>query len=202
MSMIELTNSGISSNYSCNLKEKFSMRWIENQTPSLYRILFSTIAQYLKLNQSKANHKSVFTLKDAKGNFKLGAIMTYHKPEEDAEDDKGNWTLEFTLDPDDVVEADFACDNHRDDFFAIASTEAYTTINARFLDSQICNNMYCEAVDVLVQWLDTNAKEDETIELVHPGVFTAVVAVENGTKVMSIVPGEIIKQMIKSDSIL
>ena len=62
--------------------------------------------------------------------------------------------------------------------------------------------MYCEAVNVLVQWLDTNAKEDETVELVHPGVFTAVVAVENGTKVMSIVPGEIIKQMIKSDNIL
>ena len=130
MSMIELTNSGISSNYSYELKEKYMMKWIEYQTPALYRILFSSIAQYLKAVQSKMNHKTVFILKDAKGAFKLGAIMTYHKPEEDAEDDKGNWTLEFTLDPEDIPETDAMYDNHKDEFYAIACTEAYTTINA------------------------------------------------------------------------
>ena len=63
-------------------------------------------------------------------------------------------------------------------------------------------NMMNTAIDEIVKFLDKNASETEDVEVELRGIFTASVAVENGTKIMSIVPGEYIKQIIKNDSAL
>lgn len=199
---IGLNESGISTNYMTNLKEKFGMSWIESHTTSLYRVMFSSIATYLKTVQTKNNKKTVFSLKDSKGTFVIGAIMMYHEPEGESEDDKGNWTLDFTFDEKDLEKADDVHDNYRDAFFMIACNECHTIMSGRIANAEICTNIFCEAISTLKDWLDTNAKPDEVVEISLPGVFEASVGVEKGKKVMGIVPGEIIKQMIKNDDIL
>ena len=63
-------------------------------------------------------------------------------------------------------------------------------------------NIMNTAIDEITKFLDKNASETEEVEVTLRGLFTASVAVENGVKVMSIVPGEYIKQIIKNDSAL
>lgn len=199
---IGLKESGISENYTINLKEKYGMSWIDSQTTSLYRVLFSSIATYLKTVQTKSNKKTVFSLKDSNGVFKIGGIMLFHEPEGESEDDKGNWTLDFTFNEKDLEKADDVHDNYRDAFFMIACSECHSIMNGRIANAEICSTIFCEAITTLTDWLDKNAKPDEVVEIGLPGVFEASVGVEKGKKVMGIVPGEIIKQMIKNDDIL
>ena len=60
--------------------------------------------------------------------------------------------------------------------------------------------MTSTAVKTIKEFLDANADETEEVELVLRGIFTASVVYEDGKKVMSLVPGECIKQVIKNDS--
>ena len=53
---------------------------------------------------------------------------------------------------------------------------------------------------VLLEALDKNAKVEEEVDIVQPGLFIARVAIEDGVKVMSIEPGDKTKQLIKDDS--
>lgn len=198
----ELTNCGIPTNYALNLKEKYMMNWVDAQTTSLYRVLFSSMATFLKTVQTKTNKKTVLSLKDSNGQFKVAAIMIYHESEGESDDDKGNWTLDFTFDEKDTADADMTYDSHCDAFYIVACKECHSIMNGRFQNQEYCGNVFCEAITVLTDWLDTNAKADETVEVILPGVFEATVGIEKGKKVMGIVPGEIIKQMIKSDDIL
>ena len=136
-----------------------------------------------------------------KGQFKIAAIMTYHKPT-DGDEDKGNWSLEFTLNEEDLDNIETIHDNFNDAFFMVANKEVYNANNGRFKSSKHCTDLFCELIDVLVNYLDDNAKQDDVLEVEVPGVFVASVGVEKGKKVMGIVPGEIIRQIVKSDDIL
>lgn len=197
---VQVDQTGIPTNLRINLKE-YGMLWMESETPMIYRVLFSTMATYLKTVQTKSIEKQAFVIKDMKGQFKIAAIMTYHKPT-DGDEDKGNWSLEFTLNEEDLDNIETIHDNFNDAFFMVANKEVYNANNGRFKSSKHCTDLFCELIDVLVNYLDDNAKQDDVLEVEVPGVFVASVGVEKGKKVMGIVPGEIIRQIVKSDDIL
>ena len=199
----ELNQTSIPSQYSINCKEKYFFGWVDTRTEDLYRTLFTSIATALKDTQKEKKMNRVgFNMLDAKGIFKLGAILSFHKPDVAEEEDSGNWFLEFTLYEEDMTDLDKELDNHSGSFVAVAANIAYTIAHARFGSTEYMYSLFDEAINTLVDFLDTNASEDDEVEVYIKGVFTASVAVENGKKVMSIVPGEAIKQIIKSDSIL
>ena len=178
------------------------MLWVDTRSADLYRTLFSAIADTLKHNQSKEAGRIGMIMKDDKGHFKLGAILTYKKPEEDSEEDTGNWYLEFTLDPEDMTDLALEIDNHSDVFIRCAAEEANNICYGRFRSTEIMYNIFNCAIDTLVQFLDVNATEADDVDVNLRGIFTASVAIEGGKKVMSIVPGEYIKQIIKNDAAL
>ena len=203
MKEFELTTSSIPSELCYNLMENYEYVWISSNTPGLYRVVFFTIAEIVKHYKSKDNHRVGFILKGDKGEFKFGAVLNYHAPdEEDDGDDKGNYTLEFTLDEKDMQDLDILTDNHSDIFVSSATRYAVEIINGRFKAMEYCNNLFIECIDTLVKFLDANAIEGEEVSVVYRGVFTATVTVEGAEKVISIVPGEMIKQFIKGDSSL
>ena len=72
----------------------------------------------------------------------------------------------------------------------------------RFKKMEYCNNLFIEAIDTLIKFMDANADEKEEFFVISKGVFTASVSVEGGEKVITITPGEMIKQFIKGDSSL
>lgn len=200
--MFEFGNTSIPGQYAINLKDNFGMLWVESRTEDLFRALFSTIADTLKFNQSKDKPRIGMTMKDDKGHFKMGAILTYKKPEEGSEEDSGNWALEFTFDAADMTNLDMDLDNHSDVFIRCACEEANKICYGRFRSTEVMYNMFNCAIDTLTQFLDANASETEEVEVQLRGIFIASVGVEDGMKVMSIVPGEYIKQIIKDDASL
>ena len=198
----EFEQTSIPSQFSINLLDNCQMSWMDTRTVDLYRTLFTSIADVLKIHQDKTKSRIGFIMKDDKGVFKLGAVLNYRKPEDGEEEDSGNWYLEFTLDPEDMTNLDAEYDNHSDEFVICSNQEAFTIMSCRFANTEYMYIVYNTAIDTITNFLDVNAVEGEDVEVVLRGVFTAAVAVENGVKVMSIVPGEAIKQIVKGDSIL
>lgn len=198
----EFEKTSIPSQYSIDLKDNFGILWVDTRTADLFRTLFAAIADTLKFNQSKDANRIGFSMKDDKGHFKLGAILNFKKPEDDSEEDSGNWYLEFTFNEEDMVNLDISLDNHSDEFIRCAAQEANSISYGRFRSTEAMFILFNTAIDVLVRFLDANAEVDEITDVVLRGVFTASVGVEDGKKIMSIVPGEYIKQIIKNDSAL
>ena len=196
----EFEQTSIPSQLSINLKDNFAMLWLDTRSADLYRVIFTAIADVLKHNQSKDAKRIGFVMKDDKGHFKFGAVLNYREPDAESEEDSGNWYLEFTFDPEDMDDLSVELDNHSDIFVRCASLEAQNICYGRFRNVEIMYNMFNCAIDTLVQFLDTQASESEIVDVRLRGIFTASVAIEEGKKIMSIVPGELIKQIIKNDS--
>lgn len=205
MKEFELKESTIPAELSYNMMEHFNYGWAANRAPGIYRVFFFTIADILKHKKSKNNPRVGFMLKDNNGNFKFGAILAYHAPEDgsdDADDDKGNYTLEFTLNAADMEDLDLVLDNHTDIFIECAGRKAQEIMYGRFLTMEFCNNIFIEVIDTLIKFMDANAIPNEEVSVVYKGIFTATVFVDGDEKVISIVPGEMIKQFIKGDTTL
>jgi len=198
----EFEQTSIPSQYSMNLKDNFGMLWVDTRTADLCRAMFAAIADTLKLHQTKDTERVGMIMKDEKGNFKLGAILVYTKPEEGSEEDSGNWYLQMTLDESDMTDLDVVVDNHSDVFVRCAGNEASNICYGRFRSTELMYQVFNTLIDTIVSFLDVNANETEEVTVNLRGVFTASVAIESGVKVMSIVPGEYIKQIIKNDAAL
>lgn len=199
---IDFNESSIVNQYGINLCDSLNFVWVDTRTANMYRVLFTAIADVLKTYQNKNKTRIGFKMKDDKGNFMLGAVLNYRKPDESESEDTGNWYLEFTFYEEDMTDLVEEYDNHSDVFVMCANQELKNIANGRFNTIQFMYNILNTCITTLIDWLDVNANEAEEVELTLAGVFTASVAVENGVKVMSIVPGEVIKQVIKADSIL
>lgn len=198
----EFEQTSIPSQYSINLKDNFGITWLDSRTADLFRTMFSAIADVLKYNQSKDSKRIGMTMKDEKGHFKFGAILTFKQPEEGSEEDSGNWYLQFTFNEEDMTDLNVDVDNHSDVFVRCAAQEATDICYGRFRSTEIMYHMFNTAIDTLVQFLDVNATESEDVNVSLRGIFTASVGIEDGEKIMSIVPGEYIKQKIKNDAAL
>ena len=204
MKEFEVAACNLPAELSFNLMENHNMSFNQENAPGIYRVIFFSFADILKHYKSKNLPKIGFILKDHGGNFKFGAILNYHAPEEgdDTSDDKGNYTLEFTIDANDMNDMDMTVDNHSDIFIECMSRMMSSIMTARFTTTRYCNDVFIEAIDTLIKFLDANASESDETILVYKGVFTASVTVDGDMKTISIVPGEMIKQYIKGDSSL
>ena len=108
----------------------------------------------------------------------------------------------MTLDESDMTDLDVVVDNHSDVFVRCAGNEASNICYGRFRSTELMYQVFNTLIDTSVSFLDVNANETEEVTVNLRGVFTASVAIESGVKVMSIVPGEYIKQIIKNDAAL
>lgn len=191
----------ISNKYTLALREKYSMLFPEQYVPNFYRVLFRSMAIVLKHYEDKNTPKIGFSLLNDRGDFVIGAILAYQAPEE-GEEDSGNWNLSFTLNKEDLSDVNKLIDSHSDNFYEVASAELYAAMFGRFETATAMNQMYTEAIAVLIKFLDDNSGDSEEIEIELPGIVTASVGFEEGAKVYSIVPGATVKQIVKNDASL
>lgn len=197
----DFEKTSIPSQYGIDLYDNHGLTWVDTRSADIYRVLFTSIADCLKFKERKDAKRIGFSMKDAKGNIKLGAILSYKAPEEGSEEDSGNWYLEMTFDPEDMKDLDIDIDNHSDEFVTHAANNAHEIANGRFRTTEMMFNVFDTAIDTLKNFLDFNVEAGD-LEVTLRGIFTASAAIEDGKKVLSIVPGEIIKQIIKNDSAL
>lgn len=198
---ILMKNSSLPSQYSVNMKERFNFTFADVNAELMYKGMFTSFAFMLRNYRNTSEPRVGFKFKDDKNNFKFGAILNFKAPNEDSEEDSGNWYLEFTFYEEDMKDLDKEIDNYSDIYVYAAST-AFSELKGRWKSIEWMNQSIVCAIDTLREFLDANASETEEFSIEVDGFFTATVAVENGKKVFGIVPGYHIKQLIKSDSSL
>lgn len=196
----QFEETSIMSQYACTLTDNYGYLWIDARTPDFYKLLFSTFADYLKVLQDKSKKRVGLKIKDSNGNFKIGCILSYHKPDEDCEEDAGNWYLEMTFNEDDMVDLDAEYDNHSDIYVRCLGRMLGEIFHGRFNSTECADNMSTAAIDCLTKFLDVNASPDKKITVELRGYFVASVEFDDGEKFMSITPGECVKQLIKDDA--
>jgi hypothetical protein len=190
--------------FSMNLLERCGYHWWPERTGDTYNIVFSTIAAFLKRNASKNDTTTGVCLKDANGNFIIAGVLTYTPPEEDSED-KGNFSLEFVTSEEDYnslnVEHDLT--DYEKEIYVLSERYAWDIASGRWKSVQIMWSMFYNAVDTLRSFIFKNLDETgESIEVVLPGVFTAMGEIEDDTKQFAVVPAGAIKQIVKNDVVL
>lgn len=201
---LQFSKTSIPANYKINLKDSCQMNWMEERTEPLFKVFFSTITTFLKFRQSKDAGKVALNVIDFKNNFLMAGIVSYHAPEDDSDENesKGNWSLEFTFNKDDLEGISTVYDIMCTEFVQIAEKELYNMMHSRFSDSEYIYSMLITLVQTMKSFLDANAKENEIVEVEIPNYVIFSVTIEDGEKVTSITPGEILKQQIKDDTIL
>lgn len=192
----------IANNYCARIKEKHGMLFPENQVSNLYRVLFRSMAIILKHFEAKATPKIGFSLLSDNGDFVIGALLTYQAPDNEDEDDQGNWNLSFTFNKEDMKDCDKLIDSHSDSFVAVAGGEIYSAMFGHFGNSTAVSIMFSEAIETIIRFLDLNTNDGEEAEITLPGIFTASCGFEDGAKAYSIVPGAVVKQIVKDDEAL
>lgn len=192
-----------------NLQQNHFIQWIETNTAGFYRVVFTAIPLFLRNHASKDAGKVGFKVIDFKGNFIMGAIDSYHAPENDADDNgeesKGSWSLEFTFNESDLsdIQPNQIFDSMNNEFIQIYERQLWEINRGRFCGDEIKHTMLTESLYTLHDFMDKNTKEDGTeFSIGLDGYFIATSAMEDGERIISIVPGSIAKQCIKDDSVL
>lgn len=166
----------------------------------LYRCFFESFPMMLKYHASKQNARTGFSLKDDKGIFVMGAILNYNAPDDEEGEDEGNYVLSFVTDERDMNNLDLSLDVYMDSYAASVQTLLFSEVQAYCANTKDLFTVEVEFIRAIYDFLDKNSNDsDEDVELVMPGVFTATVSIEDGKKVYSIVPGHVIKQIVKND---
>lgn len=154
------------------------------------------MSDYARVVKSKEKPVAI-VIDDLKGNLLLAAVVRYHEGEGDM---PGNWSYEWAFDADDVKDCiKYPVSENRAHPFFIDRAKAYrmTYVSPSYI------YLGCqEFANTLIDWLDTNAKEGEEVEIDLDGYFKASVIIENGKKIMSFVPDGGIKRLIKDDATL
>lgn len=164
---------------------------------ALFVSTFTAIANFLSFAKTKEK-KTALVVNDVKGNLILGGLVQFHE-NEDEPNNPGNWSFEFSFDPEDFKDANsFLSTDPR--FQRIFSDTLYSLFSARINFPEQIQKMIETTVSSLKDWLELNAKENDEIEIELEGTFVGTTAIENKEKVFSVVPSGELKTIIKSDS--
>ena len=184
-----------------NCQTHFRFSWLEDHVSPLMKSVLMTISEILKSRQNKNDEKISFEIKDLKGNFIFGSILTYMKPAE-GEDAKGNWNLEFTFDKSDVEGINSIGDNLNTEYITSLERNFCDMTHRRFKNPEYLHKTVQMLFTTLHDYMVSNAKEAEEFAIEIPDYIEAISTVENGEIIISVVPGSIIKQAIKDDTIV
>ena len=166
-----------------------------------YKALFVGATRFLSTVKTTKNPVA-FTVSDKEGNFVVAGVVEYTDAP-DAEDDiTGNWNFYFTYRKEDIPENATVYDVKNQQTHETITAAAWEYASARFEGTEALIDIFIIAFEVLRDYMMEGAVEGDVYELVYPGVFKAQSAVEDGEKVVSLIPDGLIKKMIKDDSAL
>lgn len=196
----KFAETSIPGNFALNVVNTYNLDFIPDYSDKIYKALFASVAGYLSHLKSKKSKKIALKCVTIKGEFYLGGIVTYVENEDDTI--PGNWVFSLTFDEDDIKDIESVYDINDKEMEYFVDIISHKVASFRFISTSYWHNMFYAAILTLKQFLDANASETESVDIELPGFFTASVEVVDGVKVMSITPGDTIKQIIKDDAAL
>jgi hypothetical protein len=164
----------------------------ETHIDKIFYVLFYGAANLLKDNKTK-EAPTTFVINELNGKAIAGATVEYFE-------DGNNWSLVWTLDPDEIPENAVKLDLQNDLTHSYFRTVSGEKFGMKFHDRTTLVTLLTYSVEQLYKWLDENAKEGSTVEIELDGVFKATVEVVDGKKVIAIDPAGEVKTIIKDDS--
>lgn len=164
----------------------------------MMKVPVHAISKYLGLKKNRDDNGTALVVRDDKGNFIIGGVVKYHKPEN--EDQAGNWSYEFTFDEEDVKESHQYIVNDAA-FMEVLQKVAYEH-SVVITEMDFAYDLIVAFFISLKNVLEQNVTPAEEFEIESEGFFVATAAVENDEKVFSLVPSGEMKRLIKDDSSL
>ena len=190
---------------SCELPANFVLNaqrdnilWDAINVNPFYVGVFSAIAEFLAIHKN-TEKKTALVVKDIKGDFILAGIISYHKTEEEQSEETtpDNWYLAFTTNEEDVKDVEAIYSANDLSYQTVLSTVLHSRFGIRFVQNGYLLLLIVNAARTLLNWLDSNAKADDVVEIECEGTFVASVAIEDGEKVIAITPSGELKKMVK-----
>lgn len=170
----------------------------EEHSSLIIKVTIEAMSDYAQEVKNKENPIAI-VIDDLKGKLLLAAVVRFHEGEGKM---PGNWSYEWTFDEEDIKDCSkyLVSENTANNFFAVRAKDApvrfsYNSPSYMYLGAQAF-------ADCLINWLDTNAKPGEEVEVDLDGYFKASVIVEDKKKIMSFSPDGAIKRLIKDDASL
>ena len=176
----------------------YAIDWAASDTKDIIECFVTGFSRFLGIVKSKEEKSCAVAINDLKGNMR---IVRYHENEEDPER-PGNWSYEMTFNPEDIKDVVNVYVTTDVRFVKVLQEVTYNLKFIKYNSVAMMEELLQSFVDSITEFLDSNAKQDEAVDLVFDGFFTASVAVEDGEKVMGIVPDGAMKRLIKDDSSL
>lgn len=196
---MRLKESTIPSELKASLATNCIIDWEPLDTEPIYLCLFTAIAKYLGINKSVDAGKVALRFDDYKGNMMMAAIVTYTPNEDPAM--PGNWSLEFTFDPDDVKGINPVHGSNDMSFHMVMADVTLKIMASKFKNITMEDGIIKNAVETLVACLDRNATPEAAYEIEVPDYFTASVVVDtDGHKHMAIEPSAKLSRIVKGDA--
>lgn len=196
----ELNECSIISDVYTKMKDVYGMLIPDIMIGPIFRTVERSLATMLKYNESKTVKKMGFSIRDDKGEFVIGSILTYNPPEDEDSDDEGNYVLSQTFDEADMQDCDLLLDDRTDTYKTILQTMLFSEANTHCDDNSALMITVYEFIKSIKEFLDRNSNDTtEDVELSMASVFTAGVSIEGGKKHFYIIPGYSVKQIIKND---
>ena len=176
----------------------------DDRPDRIIKTVLATFSTYLsKRKVSKPDEAVALILQDTSGNFKFAGIVEYFI-NADNPDEPGNWGYTWTFNEDDIKDLDKKKSVKKyivadDAFKSIMDKVSYDIGGFVFERESFMYDACLLTVDTILQVMDHEAKENEVVDVEMPGYFVATVAIENGEKIISLIPDGHMKQVIKSD---
>lgn len=176
----------------------------EDAGPRIIASFFTATSTYLsKAKVADTEQATVLILTDTSGIFKFAGIVEFHDNANDP-NEPGNWSYAFTFNSADVenLEKNKKVKKlmYTDDAFkSIFDKVSYDVAGFMFGHERYMYDACTLVIDTLIQVLEAEAVEGQTVDIVYEGYFEASVGVEDDEKILTITPDGSMKEIIKSD---
>ena len=199
MKKFELNETRIPNLFYTEMYQKSSIDIPEALVPKCYDSLFMAMARFCEMKKRKEDKKIAFIVRDLKDNFKLGMVVEYHEGTDEETDEKGNWSVVLTFDPEDVKGSTLQIYSTDSQFIGFLSNVTREMHGFQYSLATSVPAIIELLIELVIQWLNEEAKAGEEVVLELPGYFVAQVVVDGDKKVLGITPGENIKNVVKGD---
>lgn len=194
---INLSNSNIPIRFSEVIGSSGTQNVGEEFVPFIFEGIIMGFADAAKnLRDKNATVAVILRDRPLDGDFLFGIKIKFTPG---SDDESGSWNTVWSFNKEDFEDCDIkhyvdepnTMPSFRDRLI-MAGLKLYPMSDLPYLLAKT-------AFQTLFEWLDTNAKDGETVTVVKDGLFEARVDVDNGIKIMNLIPSEEVTNLAKSD---
>ena len=164
-----------------------------------FKAMMCGVSEFLKTVKSPKTPMA-FTITDTEGNFIAGAYVVYNESPDTTDEASGNWNYAWTFYKDDIPENATVYDIKSETTHKIITDAAFKYASAVYYGGEAIIDMFTICFSVLKDYLLEVATEDDVYEMEDPGVFEAQAKIENGEKVIALIPNGKLKSILKGEN--